>query len=230
MYYSQHKQDWILDDVVFDKKEKGFFFDIGANDGVTYSNTLFLERNRSWTGICVEPLPQTFASLKNNRNCIVENCAVGSQTGKDTFMEITGYAEMLSGLKKNYNKKHLLRIEEEIKVYGGNKNEIEINIVNVNDLLAKYGSFNIDYCNIDTEGSEFEILQAIDFRKVKIDVITVEANYKIERFRIWLLLWLKGYNYIANLGNDMLFIHKRALTRIGKPADLRSRIIHVTQS
>jgi FkbM family methyltransferase len=210
-YYSQHGQDQVLDKLVFKQKRAGIFLDIGANDGVTYSNTYFLEKERGWGGLCVEPLPSAFEKLKAQRSCKMENCAVGSKDGKDVLLEITGYSEMLSGLKKNYHKDHLGRIDQELSSHGGNKREIEITVSNVNNLLRKHALVNVDYCNIDTEGSETEILNAIDFKKIRIDVITVEANYRIERWRIKFRLYLNGYRYIANLGSDMLFVHKRFL-------------------
>ena len=37
-------------------KKSGYFIDIGANDGVSYSNTLRLEYEYQWTGVCFEPL------------------------------------------------------------------------------------------------------------------------------------------------------------------------------
>lgn len=40
-YYSQYNQDKFLNEVVFNNKKKGFFIDIGAHDGVSYSNSLF---------------------------------------------------------------------------------------------------------------------------------------------------------------------------------------------
>jgi FkbM family methyltransferase len=214
-YYSQYQQDRILDQVFFPDSGPGFFLDIGANDGITYSNTYFLEKEKGWKGICVEPLPDTFQKLAANRNCILENCAVGAETRKDVFLAISGYAEMLSGLKSNYNKKHLQRIDAEIEKYGGAKREIEINLFNINELLLKHKVERIDYCNIDTEGSELEILQALDFHKTPIDVLTVEANYTWERYRMLLHLKMRGYKLMAELGSDLLFVHKRKLKSLG---------------
>jgi FkbM family methyltransferase len=226
-YFSQHKQDQVIDKIIFGNKENKIFVDIGANDGITYSNTYFLEKNRSWTGLCIEPLPSTFEKLQVNRNCIMENCAVGSTNRKDILIEISGYSEMLSGLKKNYHKDHLSRIDNEISNYGGVKNEIEIDCVNVNDLLAKHSLFSIDYCNIDTEGSETEIINALDYNMFKIDVITIEANYKIERIRIKLKLIPNGFKYITNLGNDMLFVHKRLLRTLGDYKQIKEKILEI---
>ena len=44
-YYSQTRQDFIVDQLLCNKKN-GFFLDIGANDGITFSNTYFFEKHR----------------------------------------------------------------------------------------------------------------------------------------------------------------------------------------
>ena len=38
----------------------GFFVEIGAYDGETGSNTLFLEKHKSWDGLLIEANPLTF--------------------------------------------------------------------------------------------------------------------------------------------------------------------------
>ena len=55
-HVSQAGQDRVLDRVL-GGKTGGVFVDIGAYDGRTGSNTLFFERERGWTGLLVEPVP-----------------------------------------------------------------------------------------------------------------------------------------------------------------------------
>ena len=55
--HSQNGQDVVLANDVFARKRKGVFVDVGAHDGVTFSNTLMLERDFDWSGVCIEPLP-----------------------------------------------------------------------------------------------------------------------------------------------------------------------------
>lgn len=76
-YPIQCGQDkWIIESMLPARKE-GVFVDIGANDGVTLSNTLVLEKDHGWTGIAVEPIPEVFARLQANRICTVGNGCVG---------------------------------------------------------------------------------------------------------------------------------------------------------
>lgn len=46
---------------------QGYFVDVGAGDGVFNSNTLFLERQRCWKGIAVEPAANEYPKLERQR-------------------------------------------------------------------------------------------------------------------------------------------------------------------
>ena len=74
-FHSQDKQDLFLKNNVFKDYKNGFFVDVGAHDGKKINNTLFFENYYNWTGINIEPMPNVFTELTNNRpNCINYNC------------------------------------------------------------------------------------------------------------------------------------------------------------
>src|ERR1700720_2205343 len=53
----------------------GVFFEAGANDGLLFSNTAYLERYCGWKGLLVEAIPHKFVECVRNRpNSIVEHC------------------------------------------------------------------------------------------------------------------------------------------------------------
>lgn len=212
MYYSQTKQDEFLDNEVFNRKVNGFFLDIGAHDGITLSNTCFFEKNRKWNGICVEPLPVIFSKLLKNRSCHLVNGCIGPENGEEKFIKIEGYSEMLSGLARNYNNEHLDRIDKEISTYGGSKEVINVKSYNINSLLEELNVNHIDYCSIDVEGSEFEIIQTFDLIKFNISVFSIENNYNDKKLRNY----LKEYGYIlyTRLGDDDIFIKKTDFPRL----------------
>ena len=51
-YKSQFGQDKFLNENIFKNKRNGVFIDIGAHDGITYSNSYVFEKQLDWTGIC----------------------------------------------------------------------------------------------------------------------------------------------------------------------------------
>ncbi len=181
-FKSQYRQDEIVD-ILLSHKTEGFFLDIGAYDGVNYSNSYYFEKERNWKGICVEPIPSVFSTLSKNRNCILINGAISDNEGEVSFVHVTGYAEMLSGIRKFRNEKHILRTEREILENGGKINDIICKTYNINALLSNYDIETVDYLSIDTEGGEFEILKSIDFNNFQIKILTVENNYQDERLK-----------------------------------------------
>jgi hypothetical protein len=79
-------------------KREGFFVEFGATDGVVLSNTLLLEKQFGWNGICAEPNPKFFKELSKNRRCIVSNACIGSLSGeKIEFI----FADAYGGMKKH---------------------------------------------------------------------------------------------------------------------------------
>jgi len=203
MYHSQYGQDEFLDKKVFNEKRNGVFVDIGAHDGVLLSNTFFFEKFRDWKGICIEPVPATFRKLSENRNSININGCITNVRGSFRFLEISGYAEMLSGMLDNYDEKHLARIDREISTYGGSKRVIDVPGYNINELLLTHGIKNIDYCSIDTEGNEFEILKTIHFNEIRIEVFTIENNYGKSDIRDF--MEGNGYRMIRKLSCDEVY-------------------------
>lgn len=67
-YTSQAGQDFAIDQIMKNKRE-GTFLDVGGFDGVTGSNTFFLETNRGWTGALVEPVNAQLVKAAVFRTC-----------------------------------------------------------------------------------------------------------------------------------------------------------------
>lgn len=214
-HYSQYGQDAFVDKYL-NAKTKGVFLDIGAHDGVHLSNTLFFEQSREWKGICIEPNPRTFQRLKNNRNCICIEAAISNKEGRVQFLDLEGL-EPLGGVLDKYDPRHLARIEKDMIEYDVKRKEIiEVRCLKINQLLNEVGYTKIDYCSIDTEGGELDILKSIDFKSIDIDLLSVEINYHessfFKRFLNRILhnsvesfLKSKGYQYLTSLGCDVVY-------------------------
>lgn len=72
-----------------------------------------------------------------------------------------------------------------------------VETVSLNDLLAQHGApSHVDYLSVDTEGSELDILQAVDFDRWSFGVLTVEHGHLPQRAGIQALLTSKGYRQV----------------------------------
>jgi FkbM family methyltransferase len=200
-YYSQCGQDKFIVEKLFNGLMNGIFVEVGANDGVTFSNTYYLEKNLHWTGVAVEPLPRAYRELLVNRKCIIVNGCVSNFNGDAQFLALEGYTEMLSGMTSRYHGQHLERIEREMKIHGGDKTPITVPCFTLEKIVDEYKLEKIDYLSIDTEGGELEIIESLKNVKVNISVISVENNYF--DMRIFNSLRKQGYKLVAEVGDEL---------------------------
>lgn len=173
------------------EKRRGYFVDIGACDGVFLSNTLLLERDYGWRGIVAEPNPLFTAKLKKNRGAMVSTQCVWSVSGqKLAFKQV---AEPEYSTLKDIDPQD----SHEDRGVRSKFTTVEVRSVSLNDLLTKAKApAHIDFLSLDTEGSELEILQAVDFEKWKFGHICVEHNFTPRRQEIFELLQSHGYTRV----------------------------------
>lgn len=217
-FYSQIGQDRYLFDHYFAGRCGLTFVDVGAYDGETFSNTLFLEETLGWRGLCIEPLPGAFAKLEQRRTCRCIRAAVADYEGEARFLEVDAGPDqlMLSGLAAHYEAQHRVRLEQQ----AASVREISVPVFPFHKLVGDAGIDSIDYCSIDTEGSELTILKSIDFDRFKIGILSVENNY--QNPEIHSLLAQRGYHREALFhGYDELYV-RRDLARHRRDSSLSS--------
>ncbi len=210
MFSSQYGQDKFLEEKIFKGLENGFFVDVGAHDGIWYSNSYFFETHRKWRGICVEPFPELFEKLKLNRPDAVNlNLAVDRKEGETEF--IASDAQALSGIKEHYDPRHLQRLLNESNVKEQEKlNVIKVQTKRLESILEEQKITRVNYLSIDVEGAEQAVVESIDFDKVFIDVIGLENNYPDKTDPITRHLISKGYRPIEYIGCDIIFISEKS--------------------
>ncbi|MGN6605040.1 MAG: FkbM family methyltransferase [Ginsengibacter sp.] len=171
------------------EKRKGFFVDFGATDGIELNNTYLLEKEYQWSGILAEPARVWDNSLRRNRNCFIDSRCVWSTSG-----ELLLFNETENAILSSINSFSDIDFLSDERI---NKASYEVPTVSLEDLLKTYNApYDIDYLSIDTEGAEFDILQAFNFEHYSVKIITVEHNYTDKREQICDLLTMNGYKRI----------------------------------
>jgi FkbM family methyltransferase len=168
-------------------KRNGFFVEFGATDGIALSNTYLLESDFGWSGILAEPARNWQKNLSRNRplSNISELCVWKTSGEKIKFLETK---QMELSTLETFKSKDAHRNERSKgSVY-------EVETISLVDLLRKYNAPKIvDFLSIDTEGSEFEILESFDFNAYKFMIIVCEHNFTENRSKIYDLLTSRGY-------------------------------------
>ena len=211
MFHSQDNQDKYLETNIFKGYKNGFYVDVGAHDGISLNNTLYFEKNNNWSGINIEPIKKVFDKLVINRpNNINLNFAVCNNEGETDFLCNTGYTEMLSGIKDNFDARHLHRLQLENIQYSSTTEVIKVKTKKLETILHENNISHINYLSIDVEGAEFEVIKSINFDKVFIDVIGFENNYNDVSVPIVEYLQNKGF-LIIHKSMDIFMINKMSI-------------------
>jgi FkbM family methyltransferase len=194
-YGSALGQDkWIIEEV-FPEKRGGFFIEAGALNGVDESNTVRLERELGWGGLCVEPATGYFERLRRERKCFVENVCLLDREAEVEFLEAGGHG----GIKMFF--------DIDYKQRGRSVKKRAVPLVT---LLEQHKAPSvIEYLSLDTEGTEFVILKDFPFNKYRILAITIEHNNNSAvRDELRSLLTRNGYVLCRTVLVDDWWVHE----------------------
>jgi FkbM family methyltransferase len=174
MYYSQCQEDLFLNENFFKNKRDGVYIELGALDGVLYSNTKFFQDTLNWTGILIEPHPNKFELLKNNRpNNFLFNNLVSCHEEPLPFRYFVDGHAAVSGVESTLPQQHF---DVYFDKYNGvlPQNKIMIKPMTLSEIVKNSNLKHIDLLSLDVEGHEYEVLLSWDF-SVPIDLILIET-------------------------------------------------------
>jgi hypothetical protein len=114
---------------------------------------------------------------------------VYSRTGEQiSFSE--NYIGELSGITEFTGNDHHGLLDRTTDSY-------QVETISLLDLLRNHNApKHIEFLSVDTEGSEFEILNAFDFSQYTFGAICVEHNYLENRPKVKQLLLANGYRQV----------------------------------
>lgn len=177
----------------------GFFLDSGASDGISGSNSLLLETEYGWNGICIEPNETTFRALAARRRCICLNCCLYDREGNFPFLESAG---VFGGIVQEYDPDQLAYTRHMLAREGA-PGAVLKSTHTLRAVLRHAGAPPvIDYWSLDTEGSELALLKSFPFDEFRFRVLTVEHNETPARALIREFLESRGYTMVRALGID----------------------------
>jgi len=139
-------------------KPEYYFVDLASNDAVFLSNTLALEREGNWNGLCIEPNQGYWHGL-SHRKCTLASTVIGKhdfeivdfRDDQGALGGIVGYDQKEKTGGHPYFTSSLQTIFEMFRV-----------------------PKEIDYLSLDVEGAEEFIMSTFPFETYRISILTIE--------------------------------------------------------
>lgn len=223
-FYSQIMQDKILLHLLNttslnDAKasESGLFVEAGAYDGETWSNTLYLERFKNWTGLLIEPSAGNYRILrgKNRKSYSINNCLCpGGKSVNSSYIEAgpfgitTNSSSSVASTSSSSSEKPIYSItchplanifDKFFSQFSHLKEKkSRISDSGNDDVIV------IDYLSLDIEGSEKETIATFPFDRYRFNLLNIEFNQNKNVYN-WVKSFLKKFGYTQVIVDDVWY-------------------------
>lgn len=167
---------------------KHFFVEVGAFDGMTYSNTWGM----GWSGLLIEAHPDFAAQCKKlNPEQIVVNCACGERDGETILYE--------------YGAVSTTKLDKWTMAWGVSENskQIKVPLKKLDTILEENNIEAFDLLVVDVEGTETEVLEGFTLEKYKPKMVIIELHEGLGtrpdqkgNQEPWVSNYLQGYKKI----------------------------------
>ena len=166
-FYSQQGEDLLIYRNFINLPTKdGVFLELGACDGLLYSNTMFFEKYLGFSGILIEPVKEFYDKLiKNRPNNRCYNNAISSNKS-DVDILVNG---AVSGIKQNMAKTF-------IDGWHSKSSIRKVKTKTLSNIFQEKGIEYIDFFSLDVEGGELDVLKTIDWKNITIYLICIELD------------------------------------------------------
>ncbi len=197
---------------------RGYFVELGGNDGLNQSNTKHLELFRGWRGVLVEPFPKNFQLMKNYRSprsCFINAACVSFEYPHEEMLltyanlmttPLQGESDIMDR-NAHANSGSVFLPENEV-VHTFKSKALTLTQI-LDDCEAPR---EIDLLSLDVEGGELEVLKGIDHNKYRFKWMVIENRSPLalgeflEGRGYSFVCQLSGWDYVyqdtSNLGSD----------------------------
>lgn len=212
---SQNDEDLILYDLFFSNyTTPGVFLEIGALNGVQFSNTFSYEHALAWRGILVEAHPSNGAELRKAdrpRAAIFTSaaCAISDLVSPGAVRFSTRGGPVATDL--DHAAPSFLR--QWAPALG--EGDVSVPCVPLQLIVDATGLWDIDLFSLDVEGAEQDVLESLDLSRTNVKVLMVELDGHNPEKDSWIRSHLQksgfehlGSNFMTNKGNEV-FLNRR---------------------
>lgn len=194
--YSRNFEDIILSQL-FLGKNHGFYIDVGASHPVNLSVTKALY-DRGWHGINIEPLPDVYACLEDDRKRDVNlRVCAGDHDGT---LQISEKEQIATADPKI------------VKVWHPSPETYTVKMTTLERICERYCQKNqeIDFCKVSADGFVKQILRGFNFENYRPKVFLIKSTKSekdSENEDVWeSILTDNGYEFLYQCGLTRYYV------------------------
>lgn len=200
MNYSQSGEQQVILD--YFKGYVGTFVDLGANDGITFSNTRALAE-RGWKGVLIDADPDAFAKLEKlyleYKGLYTYNYAISDYNGKKILQKSSSLLKNGdTGLVSTFNASEMERFKKVVSY-----TPVEVQCYTWRTALNRWAIQEFDVISMDIEGSELQVLPDIDLSKTKLLVIEHNGRHDL---KTEYEKYLEGFKLVYTSAENLIYV------------------------
>jgi len=205
-FYSQCEEDKILYEKYFKNyslEGQKYYFEMGAIDGLMYSNTKFYEETLGWTGVLVEGNPFVFPNLVLNRPNNKLMNAICSDSKESLTFNVCANVPAVCSLE-------VTKPEKFDNEYYKHSQMLKINSipVSLDTILENSGVPRIDLCVVDVEGHEVHVLNSFSF-KVPVVLFLIEfLDDSKKNDEVIKIMTKNKFKFMGKCAHNAVFINR----------------------
>jgi len=207
-YYSQCGEDKFLWEKYFSSysapTSQCYYYEMGAMDGVTYSNTKFFEDSCGWTGVLVEGNPLIFPRLLLNRPNNVLMNALCSDSKEPLNFNICCNVPAVCSVEMSKP------IDFDQKYYNHSQMiKCRLIPVTLDSIFERANVPRIDLCIIDVEGHEINVLKSCSFKLPVVMCLIEFLDDDVKNEEVKTIMASHGFSYIERCAHNAVFINDK---------------------
>ena len=206
-YYGQLLEDKHIHERYLPGVRNRVFLELGAFDGVTYSNTKFFEDTLGWTGVLIEAHPEAYKALVRNRpRCKTYHYAVSTRYNDVEF--IVNANGPVSSVKEFTSEKHQKAWHD-----SGTTTTICVPSRSLSSILRDAGVTRIDFWSLDVEGGELDVLKSMDW-SIPVYLLCIETQEPDRKLACDAILKEHGFQFAETLHHNEIWVNVANRPRI----------------
>jgi hypothetical protein len=188
---------------------EGTYLEMGALDGVLFSNSHVFHFGLKWKGLLIEASPINYGNLIKNRKNEIATVHAGVCKERKPLHWVEGKGSAVGGFLEFATPSFRQQWFSEEAI----RNAQVVDCKPLKDLLAETVGprFFFDFFSLDIEGAEYAALASLDFDQVSFGVILVESDAmtsQLKNIAVYSILEANGYVFLKEFKRSYWFINR----------------------